>query len=140
MSPAVADRSRLKRPRPSQRPGEEHPPLLDEVGRLPEGGDREEDGHGDQDGEGNRIERAVCNDDQVRCVFESRSHGGEELYIEVMRQRNIVAYLLRHPQGWKNRLTEFLLVRAHTEWFSADYAGADSTLLWTNRLLNILLP
>ena len=58
----------------------------------------------------------------------------------VMRQRNIVADLLRHPQGWKNRLTEFLLVRAHTEWFSADYAGADSTLLWTNRLLNILLP
>jgi hypothetical protein len=51
-----------------------------------------------------------------------------------------VADLLRHPQGWKNQLVEFLLMRAHAEWFSADYPGADRTLLWTNRFLDILAP
>ena len=58
----------------------------------------------------------------------------------VMRQRNIVADLLRHPAGWENRLSESLLERAHAEWFSGDYAGAERSLQWTNRLLNILVP
>ena len=56
----------------------------------------------------------------------------------VMRQRNIVADFLRHPEGWENRLGEALLERAHAEWFSGDYAGAERTLQWTNRFLNIL--
>ena len=58
----------------------------------------------------------------------------------VMRQRNIVADFLRHPAGWENRLSEALLVRAHAEWFSGDYAGAEHTLQWTNSLLNVLAP
>jgi hypothetical protein len=58
----------------------------------------------------------------------------------VMRQRNIVDDFLRHPTGWENRLGESLLVRAHAEWFSGDYAGAERTLQWTNGLLNILAP
>jgi hypothetical protein len=58
----------------------------------------------------------------------------------VMRQRNIVADLVRHPAGWQNRLSEALLERAHAEWFSGDYAGAERTLQWTNWLLNILAP
>jgi hypothetical protein len=56
----------------------------------------------------------------------------------VMRQRSIVADLLRHPEGWENRLGESLLGRAHAEWFNADYSGAERTLQWTNRLLNVL--
>ena len=55
-----------------------------------------------------------------------------------MRQRAIVADLLRHPAGWQNQLSESLLARAHAEWFSDDYADAERTLQWTNRLLNIL--
>ena len=58
----------------------------------------------------------------------------------VMRQRNIVADFLRHPAGWQNRLSEALLERAHAEWFSGDYDGAECTLQWTNWLLNILAP
>jgi hypothetical protein len=58
----------------------------------------------------------------------------------VMRQRNIVDDFLRHPTGWENRLGESLLVRAHAEWFSGDYAGAERTLQCTNGLLNILAP
>jgi hypothetical protein len=57
----------------------------------------------------------------------------------VMRQRNIVADLLRHPDGWENQLSEALLERAHAEWFSGDYSGAEGTLVWTNRVLNILV-
>ena len=56
----------------------------------------------------------------------------------VMRQRAIVADLLRHPPGWGNRLSESLLERAHAEWFGADYAGAERTLQWTNWMLDIL--
>jgi hypothetical protein len=55
----------------------------------------------------------------------------------VMRQRAIVADLLRHPEGWLNRLDERLLERAHAEWFGGDYAGAEHTLGWTNSILNI---
>ncbi len=55
----------------------------------------------------------------------------------VMRQRAIVADFLRHPEGWQNRLDEWLLERAHAEWFSGDYNGAQRTLGWTNDILNI---
>ena len=58
----------------------------------------------------------------------------------VMRQHNIVADLLRHPVGWENRMDEWLLERAHAEWFSGDYAGAQRTLRWTNGVLKILVP
>jgi len=58
----------------------------------------------------------------------------------VMRQRNILADLLRHPGGWENQLSESLLQRAHAEWFSGDYAGAERSLQWTNRALDILAP
>jgi len=58
----------------------------------------------------------------------------------VMRQRNIVADLLRHPDGWENWLGESLLERAQTEWFRGDYAGAERTLQLTNSMLNILAP
>ena len=58
----------------------------------------------------------------------------------VMRQRDIVADLLRYPMGWKNRLGEFLLGRAQAEWFSGDYAGAERTLQWTGSILNIFSP
>ena len=56
----------------------------------------------------------------------------------VMRQRNIVADFLRHPDGWENRLSEALLERAHAEWFSGDYAGRRTHLALDERLLNIL--
>jgi hypothetical protein len=55
----------------------------------------------------------------------------------VMRQRNIVADFLRRPDGWENRLIESLLKRAHAEWFSGDYFGAERTLQWTNWILGI---
>ena len=55
----------------------------------------------------------------------------------VMRQRSIVADLLRPPNGWENRLGETLLERAHSEWVRADYSGAERTLQWMNNLLNI---
>jgi hypothetical protein len=56
----------------------------------------------------------------------------------VMRQRNIVADFLRHPDGWENRLEEALLERAHAEWFSGDYSGAEHTLQWTNWILGLV--
>ena len=56
----------------------------------------------------------------------------------VMRQRAIVADFLRSPEGWQNQLDEWLLERAHAEWFGGDYAGAKRTLGWTNGLLTIL--
>ena len=55
----------------------------------------------------------------------------------VMRQRNIVADFLRHPDGWENWLGESLLKRAHAELSSGDYAGAERTLQWTNWILDI---
>ena len=58
----------------------------------------------------------------------------------VMRQRNIVADLLRHPGGRENRLSESLLKRAHAEWFSGDYAGAERTMQWTGWILNMIAP
>ena len=58
----------------------------------------------------------------------------------VMRQRNIVADFLRHPTGWENQLIESLLNHAHAELFSGNYADAENTLKWTNRLLDNLTP
>lgn len=56
----------------------------------------------------------------------------------VMRQRGIVADLLRHPDGLDNRLLESLLIRAEHELFSGDYSAAERTLKWTNWILGIL--
>jgi hypothetical protein len=57
-----------------------------------------------------------------------------------MRQRGIVADFLRHPEGWENRLLESLLIRSQRELFSGDYKTAERTLLWTDRILNIITP
>ncbi len=58
----------------------------------------------------------------------------------VMRQRNIVADFLRHPDGWENRLNEALLDRAHAELFSGDYSGTDRTLKLIDWILDIGTP
>jgi hypothetical protein len=58
----------------------------------------------------------------------------------VMRQRGIVADILRHPEGWENRLFESLLIHTQRELFSGDYKSAGSTLTWTNWLLNVVTP
>jgi hypothetical protein len=55
-----------------------------------------------------------------------------------MRQRGIVADLVRHPDRLENRLLESLLRQAGDRLFAGDYAGAERVLLWTNRLLDIL--
>ena len=57
-----------------------------------------------------------------------------------MRQRKIVADLLRHPNGWEDRLLVSLLDRAHGELFSGDYASTQRSLTWTNGILDILAP
>ncbi|MGB8214304.1 MAG: hypothetical protein WCE68_12170 [Anaerolineales bacterium] len=57
-----------------------------------------------------------------------------------MRQRNIVADYLRHPGGWENRLVEAMLNRAHAELFSGDYTDTERTLLWTDWILDRLIP
>ena len=80
--------------------------------------------------------------DTVRRYQEALDPSAYYLYAwlpdgSVMRQRNIVADLLRHPDGWQNWLSEALLERVHAEWFSGDYAGAERTLQWTNWLLNL---
>jgi hypothetical protein len=56
----------------------------------------------------------------------------------VMRQRGIVSDFLRHPNGLDNRLVESLLVRAQQGLFRGDYAGAERTLKWANRILLLL--
>jgi hypothetical protein len=57
-----------------------------------------------------------------------------------MREKGIVADLLRHPQDWQNRLIESLLIRSQKELFSGDYPGAANTLTWTGRVLDTLAP
>jgi hypothetical protein len=57
-----------------------------------------------------------------------------------MRERGIVADLLRHPNGWKNRLFESLLIRSQKELFNGDYPGAAESLGWTEWILNIVSP
>jgi hypothetical protein len=58
----------------------------------------------------------------------------------VMRQRGIVADLLRHPDRWENRLFESLLIRSQKELFGGDYKDAERTLKWMNWLLNMVIP
>lgn len=57
-----------------------------------------------------------------------------------MRQRGIVADLLRHPTGWENRYLETQLVQAWTELAKSDYASAGRRLDWVNSLMDILAP
>ena len=58
----------------------------------------------------------------------------------VMRQRGIVADFLRHPNGWKNRLLESMLIRSHNELFRGDYPNTESTLKWTNWTMEVINP
>jgi hypothetical protein len=57
-----------------------------------------------------------------------------------MRDLGIVADYLRHPDGWKNRLIEPLLVRADAEWRSGEYPQVKKTLDWINWLLDVSVP
>jgi hypothetical protein len=57
-----------------------------------------------------------------------------------IRQRGIVADFLRRPGNWDNLLIETLLIGAHDDYFSGDYHDADTILLWTNRIMDILRP
>lgn len=57
-----------------------------------------------------------------------------------MRQRGIVADFTRYPGGLDNLLVEALLRRARLDLFSGKYEGAERTLLWTNRVLDVLAP
>lgn len=56
----------------------------------------------------------------------------------VMRQRGIVADFLRRPLWTSNRLVEFLLVRGQAQLFSGNYAAAELSINWVNRLLDLL--
>jgi hypothetical protein len=58
----------------------------------------------------------------------------------VMRQRGIVADLLRQPSGWKNRLVKSQLIIAQRELFSGDYLDATRTLKWVNATLDVITP
>jgi hypothetical protein len=55
-----------------------------------------------------------------------------------MRKRGIVADLLRHPQGIKNRLVEALLMQAWKELAAREDAAADRTLNLIDATLNVL--
>jgi hypothetical protein len=58
----------------------------------------------------------------------------------VMRERAIVADLLRHPSGWENRLFDSLLIRSQKELFRGDYKNAANHLRWTDWMLDIISP
>ena len=58
----------------------------------------------------------------------------------VMRERAIVADLLRHPSGWENHLFESLLIRSQRELFTGDYKNAAINLRWTEWMLDIVSP
>ena len=55
-----------------------------------------------------------------------------------MRQRGIVADLLRHPDSWKNRMVESLLIRSYGELINGSYQSASTTLEWTNWVLDFI--
>jgi len=57
-----------------------------------------------------------------------------------MRQRAIVADLLRHPHGWENRYLEAELGQAWTEISAGEYASAGRTLNWLDGLLDFFAP
>ncbi len=58
----------------------------------------------------------------------------------VMRERAIVADLLRHPSIWENHLFESLLTRSQRELFAGDYKNAAVNLRWTEWMLDIVSP
>jgi len=58
----------------------------------------------------------------------------------VMSQRRIVADFLRRPRNWNNQLLEALLIRAHGEYFRGDYKDAETTLRWTNWVMDVISP
>ncbi len=58
----------------------------------------------------------------------------------VMRQRGIVADLVRHPEGWSNRYLEGQLVLAWRALSGGDYGSATRTLDWVNILLDFAAP
>jgi hypothetical protein len=57
-----------------------------------------------------------------------------------MRQRGIVADFLRRPTNWDNQVIESLLIRAHGQYFGGNYADAETTLKWTNILMDVIAP
>ena len=57
-----------------------------------------------------------------------------------MRQKGIVADLLRHPDGWKNRQIESLLMRADEELRLGNYIQAEKMLNWINWLMDVIIP
>jgi hypothetical protein len=59
---------------------------------------------------------------------------------KTMRDQGIVADYLRHPDGWKNRLIEPLLVRADKELRLGEYVQVEKTLDWINWLLDVAVP
>jgi hypothetical protein len=56
-----------------------------------------------------------------------------------MRQRGIVADLLRHPEGWKNRLLESFLVHSQRELLWGGYSSAEWAINWTNWVIDGLV-
>ncbi len=57
----------------------------------------------------------------------------------VMRQKGIVADLVRHPQGIANRYLEGQLIQARTDFFGEDYGGAQRSLKWINVVLDVIV-
>jgi hypothetical protein len=57
----------------------------------------------------------------------------------IMRQRGIVADFLRRPKGWRNWLFESFLINSQRELFNGEYKIADTTLRWTNWMLDIVV-
>jgi hypothetical protein len=54
-----------------------------------------------------------------------------------MISRGIVADFLRRPEAWDNRLVENLLIRAQQAYLGGNYQNAESTLWWTNVMLDV---
>jgi hypothetical protein len=59
---------------------------------------------------------------------------------KTMRETGIVADYLRHPDGWKNRLIESLLVRADAELRAGEYDRVEKTLNQVDWLLDVVVP
>ena len=59
---------------------------------------------------------------------------------KTMRDLGIVADYLRHPNGWKNRLVEPLLVRADAELRAGEYTQVEKTLDQAGWLLDLVAP
>ncbi len=55
-----------------------------------------------------------------------------------MRHRGIVADLLRHPEGWKNRLIESLLIQSEKELYGREYVRTGQTIKFVNWIMDLL--